>query len=263
MNRNRWITCLVIVALLGGIGLSTDPQQAYAATQIQSGTAIAISVGVSSATGHVFVVSTYAEQRAGAGPQQSWVAMLDSRTYRLLRVTPIARGATQILISDRTGRAFVVHAYGPRSPTSVTVLDTRTGKVLRRAPCGQGLLFDALIAPQAGRLFLATSRLGSLSPPFKLHVLDTATGKHVRLFALSWAHAKGGMKWTSASLLSVLDTRTGSLVAATRIPVVSDAKLALDSGTGKVFVTGNGNSVTVLDTRTGVILHRIALAGKS
>jgi DNA-binding beta-propeller fold protein YncE len=307
----------------------------------------------------------------------------------------------------------------------VTVLDTKTGNVLRHTPCGQGLLTDVMLAPQAGRLFLATSRSGSIAPPFKLHVLDSTTGKQMRevtlphyvsagaldersgrlfvasssaitvydirtwkvvrtiaiqdstpfvvsddvyhrvltvsgkemnvlnvvdvpmgklistsrlgttrlaaiafdqatdrlfalsdgtytaqarpasdgtlrilarktyrtlrtipvgvvygnrpsmlvdpsthhLFVLSYAHMKGPVSWTNTSMVSVFDTRTGSLLTATKIPVTSGAELVLDRKNGRVYVnctginpaTGNGNTVTVLSAKTGAIVRSIGL----
>jgi hypothetical protein len=234
MNPRRRITWLAVAVLLFAGGLGTGTQQGRAASQAATRTAVALSVGVSEATGHVFIVSTYLSQPVTpyTGPQQSWVSMLDAHSYKVLRVIPVAAGATQVLVNDRTGRAFVVHAFGPRYPTSVTVLDTRTANVLRRTPCGQGLLTDVMLASQVSRLLLATSRTGSMAAPFTLHVLDAATGKPVRQVTLpryvsagAIDERSGRLFLASASAITVYDIR--SFRAVRTIPITGGTPLVV------------------------------------
>jgi hypothetical protein len=116
MSPRQLITWLAVAVLVCAGSLSATTQRSRAASQAPASTAVAVSVGISEATGHVFVVSTYLSQPVTpyTGPQQSWVSMLDARSYKVLRIIPVERGATQVLLDDRSGRAFVVHAYGPR-----------------------------------------------------------------------------------------------------------------------------------------------------
>ena len=234
MNPRRRFTWLAAALLLFAGSLSTSTQQGQAASQAATSTAVALSVGASEATGHVFVVSMYLNKPVTpyAGPQQSWVSMLDARSYKVLRVIPVARGATEVLVNDRTGRAFVVHTFGPRYPTSVTVLDTRSGNVLRRTSCGQGLLTDMMLASQTGRLFLATSRVGSMAAPFTLHVLDAGTGKPVRQVTLpryvsagAVDERSGHLFLASASAITVYDTRSFRVVRT--IPITGGTSLVV------------------------------------
>ena len=72
-----------------------------------------------------------------------------------------------------------------------------------------------------------------------------------------------------SSLVSVLDTRSGALEAEIRLPatdVLDLAELVLDAKNSRLYVTATGlgysmvfggNSMTALDTHTGVILSNV------
>jgi DNA-binding beta-propeller fold protein YncE len=149
----------------------------------------------------------------------------------------------------------------------VTVLDTRTGNVLRRTSCGQGLLTGVMLASQAGRLFLATSRIDSVAAPFTLHVLDAATGKSVRRVALPRYISAGAVDersgyifLASASALTVYDMR--SFRAIRTIPINGGTSLVMPDEVyhrvlvvsalqGKSAANKGMNILNVFDVSTG------------
>ena len=53
--------------------------------------------------------------------------MLDARTGRVLRVTPVPHAVTALAVSERAGRVYLVHGQA----ASVSVLDARSGALTR------------------------------------------------------------------------------------------------------------------------------------
>lgn len=279
MRQRHGIRWLVATVLLIGASVVPGLTRGRAASQPAHTVAVAVSTGVSAATGHLFVLSTSITPPGSpyAGPQPSWVSMLDARTYKVLRVIPVLSGATQILVNDHTWRAFVVQAFGPRYPTSVTTLDTRTGVVLRHTECGQGLLTDVLVAPLAGRLFLVTSPSGSLGTAV-IHVLDTTSGKQLRAVPVSPATSMvsagavdeqaGRLYLANASAITVYDLR--SLRVVRTIPASTNAPLLLADDVHNRVLTvsshlphctqkaelcgGELNVLTAVDVRSGTLV---------
>jgi DNA-binding beta-propeller fold protein YncE len=70
-----------------------------------------------------------------------------------------------------------------------------------------------------------------------------------------------------SATVSMIDMRTGSLVRTTMIPetVIVASRLAVDTANHRVYLTwatSNGNSLTVLDSRTNALLPRLLLASE-
>jgi DNA-binding beta-propeller fold protein YncE len=87
-------------------------------------------------------------------------------------------------VDERTAHAFVANqGSSSTGQGSISMVDTRTGRVLRTIPLGQhrfltvaGALTLA-VAPRVGRLFLETARTPDKGT---LQVLDTRTGTLLR-----------------------------------------------------------------------------------
>jgi DNA-binding beta-propeller fold protein YncE len=68
--------------------------------------------------------------------------VLDARSGRILRTIPLGLTPTALAVDERTGSVFVLtwmpvfHGSGMLSPAVVSVLDARTGAVLRTVPVG-------------------------------------------------------------------------------------------------------------------------------
>jgi DNA-binding beta-propeller fold protein YncE len=94
--------------------------------------------------GHLFVA-------AGAR-----VLMLDARTARVLRVTPVPHEVTALAVSERAGRVYLVHGQD----ASVSVLDARSGALTRTF----GVVQDPTVVTvddQTQRVFVASNDLSA------------------------------------------------------------------------------------------------------
>jgi len=162
-------------------------------------------------------------------------ALLDARTGRLLRTTPIgpagfefsAPPSNAVAVNEQSGRAFVVNARDG----AVYVLNTRTGQVRRRIPLGQAIQPIAM-DPQVSRVFVGGPRC--------VGVLDAGSGRLVGRVALGadptaiavderwgwvavtsqgvrWDQSAGRLAATSLGQFTVVDARR--LTARRIVPV--------------------------------------------
>jgi len=136
-------------------------------------------VAVDARAGRVFVltsgtiaVGVTVEPRGPFG-----VNVLDARTGAALETLPL--GGTGLALDSRTGRVFIL-AVGPtdilgvgRRPGRVSVLDARTGRLIRRVSVGRGPR-AAAVDERTGRVFVVNRDDGTVS------VLDAATGAVLR-----------------------------------------------------------------------------------
>ncbi len=152
---------------------------------------------------------------------------------------PVSIGVA-VALDTRTGHAFVVSSGNSGEPPYtngvVTTMNMNTGKVLRTVQVGVEASHLA-VDPSSNHLFV-------LSLPPVTH--------------------QDAINFWSARV-SMIDTRTGTLLRATTIPesVVAASRLAVDSINHRVYVTwatSQRNSLTVLDSRTDGLLHRLFLA---
>jgi len=144
-----------------------------------------------------------------------------------LRTVPVGVQPIDAQVDEQTGRAFVLN----NGDSSVSVLDTRTGALLgtvplkspRSGPVATSMTVDA----RAGRVAI-------INHDKSVSALDARTGR------LVYTVPGGG-----ASDSVVVDTRTG------RIFVSNWGDFAVSPRRPDVDVFKGGNTVTVLDTRTG------------
>jgi len=266
------------VAALGGALLQPGPTPTVAATDpraivVGENTA---SIGVDPDSGHILVVNNTTVDSGMAGGS---VSIIDSRTRRVVGTVPVGVNPGAVTVDARTHRAYVLNAgmsvttsvrrggtYRSTStplPGSVSVLDTRDGRIVRTLTIGgepRGLAVDA----RTGHLFVADAARNTVS----MFVADT--GVLVRRVAVGRSpvgiavDARTGHVFVvnqGSGTVSMLDARSSRTVRT--IPVGNiPARIAADPGTGHIFVGNMGSgSVSVLDARSGTVVRTSALGG--
>jgi len=148
----------------------------------------------------------------GGGTSNGAVTILDSATGRVVGNTPVGRLALPVtpVVDTRTGRVFVANDGGGTG--SVSVLDARSGALLRTVTVGPH--------------------------PFVMAV----DGRSSRVFVTSLGAMDAAGHLTGRGSVSVLDARNGALLRT--LPVgVEPAVVAVDERAGRAFVVNvAGNS---------------------
>lgn len=208
----------------------------------------------------------------------TWVAtFLDARSGAVVHTTPLgftpgSRGGS-IAVDARHSRAFVVTPDN----INVTMLDTRSGALLRTINIGAGTIVLATDA-RSERVFAVDRDMGMVT------TLDSQSGAIVRKVRVGQAPIAPVVDERSGRVfvfnagdgsVSVLDARSGAIVRTAHIgsdtlgmPVVSE--LGMDEQHGRVYVAsagptnsvgnplGNG-SVSILDARSGTVVRAITV----
>jgi serine/threonine-protein kinase len=197
-----------------------------------------VAVAVDGATGKVFIANN------GAGA----VSVLDAQSGALLRTVPVGPHPAKVVVDERTSRVFVLHGRGgnrkqfywsdPQGDAGfpdirqggTTMLDARTGAVLRTVPAGGSVVDDLLTTATLPPNIAVDSRRS------RVFVIDQAT------------YDRSGT--ATSSSISVLDSRSGQVlrsIAVGRNPMA----LAVDEATARLFVV-NTNSGCVRPSNIGV-----------
>jgi DNA-binding beta-propeller fold protein YncE len=269
---------------------------------------------VDSRSGHVFVINR----------DEDTVSMLDAGSGALLRATVVGAGSRSVAVDERTERLFVPsaddasvsilnaqsggtiatislpgppvqaavdeqsgHVFIPRRDGNLSVLDARTGAVLRTvrvdasawcpscSGCPDSMMVT--VSRRTGRVFVANPLSKTLS------MLDVHSGVLLRRVAVGVSPTPpivdeqtvhvfiGDM---SSTTVRMLDARSGLLLRTVGVGAAPMA-IAVDTRTGDVLVTTLGPTVTsacgcpgnatgvgrveVLDGRSGARLRTIAV----
>jgi len=214
-------------------------------------------LGVSARTGHLFA--------AHATTYTASVRMLDLRSGALLHTVPIDPNPIAVLVQEQVGRVYVASAgagigdaHGCSVPnSSVSILDTRSGLLLRRIHLTTGVNAIA-VDERAGRA-VVTSDNHCFMGPFSIGVLDVTSGRLPRTIPIPLRPTRVVMDEATgrAFVLTatpnpfgptpnigrvfVLNVRTGALIRS--IPLGSPpTDIAVDERTGRVFVAVGGPS---------------------
>jgi YVTN family beta-propeller protein len=175
-----------------------------------------------------------------------------------------------LAVHERSGRVFVTNA----SDASVSVLDARSGRVLRTIPLGfipTGIAVDE----RTDRVFLLTGA-PSAQPypttqpgPTIVILLDARSGTVLRTVSVGLSVAaiavdeRTGQAFVSDTqdrTLLVLDGRTASVVRAVAVGRAPGA-LAVDERTGDIAVANAyDNSVSLVDAASGHVVRTVPLA---
>jgi len=120
-----------------------------------------MALAVDARLGHVFVVN-YGPADASRSPLGNGnVSMLDATSGRVLGTVAVGEAPRAVAVDQRDGRVFVLnggHSDGAErviDPGSVSVLDARTGRVVRTVRVGD-LPVAVAVDEQRGRAFVAT-----------------------------------------------------------------------------------------------------------
>jgi DNA-binding beta-propeller fold protein YncE len=166
-------------------------------------------------------------------------------------------------VDGRTGHVFVTDDDG------VTMLDGRSGAVLRRIPIGitPGGITAVAVDGHTGHALVVNRGDGSVT------TLDARNGRVLRAvyvgygpttLAVDERAARAFVTNTYDNSLSILDTRSGALL---RTIPMDPGPLAVEEGSGRVLIatatTSSSSLVHMLDARSGRLLSAtpIGLAG--
>jgi YVTN family beta-propeller protein len=174
-----------------------------------------VAVAVDVSTGHVFVTNSGADT----------VTMLDALTGSIVSTIKVGPNPGRVVVDERTGHVFVIHSRGKHrnsftsdGPGGTTMLDARSGAVLRSVAVGGGPLDDV-------------GYVDAINV-----AVDQRRGRVFVIDQTSTATLDGG---TDGSV-SVLDAGSGSLL--NTLPVGRHpVALAVDETTARLFVV-NTNS---------------------
>jgi DNA-binding beta-propeller fold protein YncE len=188
---------------------------------------VPISVSLDWKSGHLFVAQEGVTP-TGLVPIQggaSTVSTIDIRRGVVKRTVKVGTEPYLAALDENASRLFMVS----KIDMTATVLDTRSGIVVRTIALGPPRLGPDAIAldSQAGRVLLIASGNGS-----------------------------GGN-----GRVTLLDTQRGTIVGTTTLGSYPWAA-AVDETRARAYVVSNGGTY-VLDTRTGMVLHTIAVVGGS
>jgi hypothetical protein len=190
-----------------------------------------LAFAVSDGSSHVFA--------GGSDPctGKGLVAMLDARTGTLLHTASVDGNPAQMVVDDRVSSLFV--SAGSPYPTSVSTIDTRSGRVVRTARFGQ-LVAAIGVDRHTERVFIAVDVVthpagGHASETAQVQVLDARTGRVVR----------------------VVNSTVGP-ISISRSTDPGSASLAVDEPQRRVYVAGTGG-IGVLDAAVGGAMRLLRL----
>jgi YVTN family beta-propeller protein len=180
---------------------------------------VPVAVAVDVRTGRAFVTNN------GSGS----VSMLDARSGALLRTIPVGPTPARVVVAERVGRVFIVHGRGGNVATpagvfagpswgGTTMLDARTGAVLRRIAIGGSPLDDVGYATAT-------------------NIAVDESGGHVFVINQSTRDRTGN---PTGGSVSVLDDRTGQ-VRQTIAVGLNPIALAVDEASARLFVVSTNS----------------------
>ncbi len=189
------------------------------------------------------------------------VRVIDTRSGAVVGATPAGMG-TQLSVDERTGRVFGVSG----STNKVLVLDANDGHVLRTVLLPsppEGSVADA----PTGRVFVFCNKFVGRTAFPSVAILDARNGNILRVVqglpgGLTAVNSLTGDWYLegAAGTLKVMDGRT----AATRRTIASVrpyGTIAVDAARDRLIVVeADSRNVVTIDSRTGRVLTRAALA---
>jgi YVTN family beta-propeller protein len=198
------------------------------------------------------------------------VSLLDARSGSVLRTVPLRNGAvekrgdrsTTAVDDERTSRIFVVNQRTPPANSSVSVLDARSGIVLRTTRVGL-LAAVAAVDGRTQRVFVTNLDSNTVS------VLDARSGARLRTIPVGMGPGdvavdeRAGRVFVANGYdgtVSVLDAGTGTLRRTISTGQRGQGVAVVVVGlTGHVFAFNQNGRMSVLDPATGTVVRTVAL----
>jgi hypothetical protein len=184
--------------------------------------------------------------------------------------TAPVRVAGPAAVDDTAGRAFVVSigSQKTKTPTSIVMLDLRTGRRLKSIPIGYPSAQEPItlgVVERTYRLFVAVGRTVRMIAVTRGKVLRTEQIP-TTVGALA-VDQRADRVYVIGALVTTLDGGTGDVVWAEPIPSGILSGVGVDEPRGRLFVTLSGEvgphptssahgTVTMFDARTGRALRR-------
>lgn len=219
-------------------------------------------VTVDAATDEAFV-TTYP---MAASPQRGQVSVLDTRTGAVVTTIATLTNPFATAVDLRARRVVVLN-----NDSTVSLLAQGGVRVLATIPLKNAALGLTLDASRGHSFVLRSNNTVSSTD---VYLFDTRTGRQLRVttvpvfavpgvIALDRGDGHILVAGTSGGIgaMSIVDAGTGRLLATRQIPLASMPRaLAVDEGLHHAFLADPGGGVVLmLDTRTGGVLHRVAV----
>ena len=221
-------------------------------------------MAVDERTGRAFVVNQW----------DNTVSVLDIARGTLLRTVAVGAAPEAVAVDERTARAFVVASNTNLSgnalgPGIVSVLDSRTGALLRSVSVGQKPGAVA-IDPQTDRVFVANWDSMSVS------VLEAQSGRVLQIVAVGLGPTAIAVDTVrrhvfvanrGCNTMSMLDSVSGRVLRTVPVgtPTEYPVGLAVDPVAGRVVVRTDGENgagpLTIVDELTGAVRSFQGTAG--
>ncbi len=252
MRSVRWLVLGLLLLALAGVALARPGRARRGSGVIPLGR-YPSAIAVDGPAGHAFIADALADT----------VTMVDTASGAVLRTVVVGRAPSAVAVDPRTGRAFVLNggddsvsllatrtgtvlraislpnavalavdedsghvvvvSNSYASPGQVTLLDARSGRLLRRVPVG-------------GALGLVLGGLAIDGPAHRVVLTNCADGT-----------------------VSVLDTVSGGVVGTRRVGGCP-AGVAVDERTGHAVVTNKSDAqVRLLAVRTAAVVDTVPL----
>lgn len=264
---------LQVVELLGTVVLLSatmsqpardQPHGVIATVSLSSDPALAV---VDERTRHAFVVSwnfgSYAD--SGVPTYPGTMTMLDAQGGAILGTTPVGIYSVASAVDKYTSRVFVVNvdksndAANPTARGSVSVLDSRSGALIRRAIVGR-LPSAVAVDERTSRVFVANEDSSTVS------MLDAQSGRLIRTVsvprrpgAIAVDEQAERVFTVSSTTVSILDARTATVRGTVKLQNGMIATAAVvNAHAGRIFVVNN-DAISVLDEKKGAIVRTITL----
>jgi YVTN family beta-propeller protein len=174
------------------------------------------------------------------------------------RTIAISGDPVTVAVDSLTKRAFVVNDVY----STVSVLDTVSGNVLRAVPIGQGA-YALAVDEHLGRVFVPSAGDDSLT------ILDANTGSVLRTIALGYSpnlvtvNTPAGRVYvtsTDGTMLTILDGHDGKRLYSVALPSEPLAMAANQNFHQVLLATASG-MLEARDAGTGALLHATPIGG--
>lgn len=181
---------------------------AVLATNLVARSPSAVAVGVHS--GRVFVASSGVKFCTGASPCGSGLSVLDARSGAVLSIQRLSTSPLAVAVDERSERLLMINGTSDNNGysigiMSISVLDARTGAVIRTVPVAANLNPATIAVDERhGRVFVtsqgSTDSTGAFMGPGRVYVLDAQSGALLRIISVG-----------VAPIAAAVDEQTGNL----------------------------------------------------